>query len=72
MCQRGESLLKSIIVHQAPSIDESVHLANHDWKKVQVVMFRPGLGLASGGLGFHDLQAGPKPSMMAWLRPGMT
>lgn len=35
MWQRGESLLKSIIVHQAPSTDESAHLANHDWKKVR-------------------------------------
>ena len=35
MWQRGESLLKSIIVHQAPSTDESAHLVNHDWKKVR-------------------------------------
>jgi len=30
-----------------------------------------GFGLASDGFGFEELQARPKPSMTAWLWPGL-
>ncbi|KIM72577.1 hypothetical protein PILCRDRAFT_739791 [Piloderma croceum F 1598] len=33
MWQWGEGLLKGIIVHQAPSIDESACLTDHNWQK---------------------------------------
>jgi len=34
MCLRGQNLLKGIIVHQAPSVDELACLADNNWRKV--------------------------------------